>query len=86
MTAKNNLPRTERRPLDGDELSDLYEQFSECDTDDDGHIDFTEFSRLLDNLNLTLPPESRRAQFDEIDSDRDGAIAEMEFVQWWRRR
>ena len=87
MTAKKNkLPRTQGRPLGSDELSDLNEQFSECDTDDDGSIDFTEFSQLLGNLNSTLPPEKRRAQFDEIDSARDGVISQMEFVQWWRGR
>lgn len=78
------IPPPARRPLTGDELADLQEQFDECDADGDGRIDFTEFSQLLENLGSEVPPERRRSQFDVIDLDHDGAIDRAEFMEWWR--
>jgi Ca2+-binding EF-hand superfamily protein len=81
---KGTPPPFVRRPLSGDELADLTEQFDECDADGDGRIDFTEFSQLLEHLGSEVPPEKRRAGFDAIDLDKDGAINMSEFVEWWR--
>ena len=50
----------------------------------DQRIDFTEFSQLLENLGSEVPPERRRARFNELDTDRDGAIDRREFMEWWR--
>lgn len=83
MNEKARRPRP-ARPLSGDELADLQEQFAECDANGDGRIDFTEFAELLENLGSTVPPEKQRGHFDAIDLDRDGAIDRNEFLQWWR--
>ena len=72
------------RPLSSDELADLDEQFDECDANGDQRIDFTEFSQLLENLGSEVPPRQRRARFDAIDADHDGAISRPEFMEWWR--
>lgn len=84
MADKRNPPRPVRRPLSSDELADLAEQFDECDADGDQRIDFTEFSQLLENLGSEVPPARRRARFDAIDTDHDGAIGRSEFMDWWR--
>lgn len=84
MTPRHDSDRPKSRPLSGDELADLEEQFDECDADGDRRISFAEFSQLLENLGSEVPSEKRRAQFDEIDLDRDGAIVRSEFMQWWR--
>lgn len=73
-----------QRPLSGDDLADLAEQFDECDVDGDQRIDFAEFSQLLENLESEVPPAQRRSRFDAIDLDHDGAISRHEFMQWWR--
>lgn len=84
MKTPRNPDRPARRPLSGDELADIEEQFDECDADGDQRIDFTEFAQLLENLGADVPPAQRRGRFEEIDSDRDGAIDRQEFTQWWR--
>jgi Ca2+-binding EF-hand superfamily protein len=74
----------QRRALSGDDLADIEGQFDECDVDGDQRIDFAEFSQLLENLGADIPPTQRRSRFDEIDSDRNGAIDRSEFTDWWR--
>ena len=86
MDAMNHPPLKEKRALSGDELADLHDQFGECDADGDGCIDLAEFSRLLGCLVTNPAPQQGRAQFDEIDVDRDGVITQDEFMQWWRGR
>jgi Ca2+-binding EF-hand superfamily protein len=71
-------------PLTSDDLADLAEQFDECDADGDQRIDVTEFSQLLENLGSDVPTAQRRARFDAIDLNHDGAIDRNEFMQWWR--
>jgi Ca2+-binding EF-hand superfamily protein len=83
MSTKRNPPSS-GRPLSGDDLADLTEQFDECDVDGDQRIDFIEFSQLLENLGSEVPPAQRRTRFDAIDLDHDGAIDRGEFMQWWR--
>jgi len=84
MKTPRNPDRRKKRPLSGDELADIEEQFDECDADGDQRIDFTEFSQLLENLGADIPAAQRRSRFDEIDSDRNGAIDRREFTEWWR--
>jgi Ca2+-binding EF-hand superfamily protein len=84
MISRRISPAFGRRNLSSDELADCEEQFDECDADGDQRMDFTEFSQLLEKLGSEVPPASRRASFDTIDRDRDGAISRTEFMQWWR--
>jgi Ca2+-binding EF-hand superfamily protein len=84
--SKHNPPPSARRPLSGDDLADLDEQFDECDVDGDQRIDFIEFSQLVENLGSEVPPAQGRALFDALDVDHDGAIDRREFVEWWRCR
>jgi Ca2+-binding EF-hand superfamily protein len=84
MIRRNTNPRASG-PLTSDELADLAEQFDECDADGDQRIDFTEFSQLLENLGSDIAPAQRRARFDAIDLNHDGAIDRNEFMQWWRK-
>lgn len=84
MANKHDPHRPAPRALSSDELADLDEQFDECDADGDQRIDFTEFSQLLENLGSSVPPSQRRARFDAIDANHDGAIDRREFMEWWR--
>jgi Ca2+-binding EF-hand superfamily protein len=84
MATRREAQRGKGRALTSDELADAEEQFDECDTDGDRRIDFAEYSQLVENLGLELPPTQRRNRFDAIDSDADGAIDRSEFIDWWR--
>ena len=84
MTTRREPERSKSRPLTSDELADAEEQFDECDADGDQRIDFTEYSQLLDNLGVEVPPAHRRSRFNAIDANRDGAIDRSEFLEWWR--
>ena len=84
MDRKLEKPPTVRRVLSGDDIADMDEQFDECDADGDQRIDFGEFSLLLERLGSELAPAQRRARFDAIDTDRNGAINRQEFMAWWR--
>jgi Ca2+-binding EF-hand superfamily protein len=84
MSRKAGTPTSTLRPLSGDELADLDEQFDECDANGDQRIDFAEFSQLLENLGSELRGTQRRLRFEAIDADHDGAIDRREFMDWWR--
>lgn len=84
MTTRREAQPGKGRALTSDELADAQEQFDECDADGDQRIDFAEYSQLLDNLGVELPPTQRRNRFNAIDSDGDGAIDRSEFIDWLR--
>ena len=66
--------------------NELRESFDHFDRDNNGAIDFDEFSELLGVLNSEMETESRRMGFDIIDSDGNGTIDFDEFVSWWREQ
>lgn len=82
MATRREAQRRKGRALTGDELADAEEQFDACDTNGDRRIDFAEYSQLLENLGLGLPPTQRRNRFNAVDSDGDGAIDRSEFIDW----
>lgn len=63
-------------------IEELREDFAEVDDDQDGQIDFAEFSNLMENLEAGMSPDHLRIGFREIDSDHDGRINLTEFVAW----
>jgi Ca2+-binding EF-hand superfamily protein len=81
MTSPNqSIPRS--RPFRSDELAEAEEHFDVCDLDGDQHIDFTEYSKLLDSLGVDMSLAQRRRHFDAIDANRDGTIDRREFMVW----
>lgn len=83
-TPKSPVPHT-RRPVAPVEMTDVDDQFDECDVDGDERIDFTEFSALLDRLGSEVPVRMRRRRFNDIDVNRDGRIDRREFFEWLER-
>ncbi len=61
----------------------LRARYQSYDRDGDGHIDFTEFSALLDELGLGYEEAQARAAFTALDGDRNGQIDFDEFSEWW---
>lgn len=64
-------------------LEELRENFSECDENNDGKIQFDEFESLLKNIGADTSAEENRLGFDEVDTDKDGSISFDEFVAWF---
>jgi Ca2+-binding EF-hand superfamily protein len=71
--------------LDPEFLRELQDDFEFADGDHDGHIDFGEFSGLLDELGAEMSATDLRIGFEEIDTDRNGRIGFYEFVAWWTK-
>lgn len=63
-------------------VEELREDFAEVDDDQDGQIDFGEFSHLMENLEARVSHTDLRIGFGEIDADGDGRINLAEFVGW----
>jgi Ca2+-binding EF-hand superfamily protein len=76
----------DRDPRAPESPRELREDFRAVDADDDGLIDFAEFSGLMENLEAEMSAEELRIGFSEIDANRDGRIDLREFVAWWTER
>jgi len=63
-------------------IEELREDFATVDADQDGWIDFPEFTSLMDHLNAEMSHEDLRTGFGVIDADGDGRISLAEFVAW----
>lgn len=66
-------------------IEELREDFAEVDDDQDGSIDYGEFTILMDNLNSGMTDSVLRIGFGEIDADHDGRISLAEFIAWRSR-
>lgn len=73
--------------LTQDQLDEIKENFEHFDSDSDGTINFTEFSRLMQALGAgAVDDEARKAGFDIVDSDDNGHIDLEEFIAWWSNK
>lgn len=64
----------------------LREDFDFNDSNKDGRITLGEFVRFMSALEAGVTAEECRIGFEQIDTDRDGAIGFDEFVAWWTER
>jgi Ca2+-binding EF-hand superfamily protein len=68
---------------DAQELAEIDALFARADGDHDGQINFTEFRRLVRELDADLAEEEMRIGFTETDSNGNGRINIDEFRAWW---
>jgi Ca2+-binding EF-hand superfamily protein len=66
-----------------EELAEIDALFARADADHDGQINFTEFERLVRELDADVPTEEMRIGFTETDVNRNGRINIDEFRAWW---
>lgn len=71
-----------RPAIPNERIEELREDFAAVDDDQDGRIDFAEFTVLMNELGAEMSSEVLRIGFGEIDTDRDGRISLAEFVAW----
>ena len=65
---------------------EITEDFSCCDGNGDGRIDYAEFKEFLECLDAQIAEAQLLVGFREIDTDRDGLIDLSEFIRWWREQ
>jgi Ca2+-binding EF-hand superfamily protein len=63
-------------------IEELNEDFAAVDEDQDGRIDYAEFTVLMDELGAGMSGDVLRIGFGEIDTDQDGRISLAEFIAW----
>jgi Ca2+-binding EF-hand superfamily protein len=68
-----------------EERARLRESFDAFDLNHDGRLTLGEFIRFMEDLDENLTAEECEIGFDEIDTDRDGAIEFEEFATWWTK-
>jgi Ca2+-binding EF-hand superfamily protein len=61
----------------------LREDFDFNDLNRDGHLTLGEFIRFMRGADENMTAEECQIGFDEIDTNRDGAIGFDEFFAWW---
>ena len=65
-----------------EERARLREDFDYNDVNHDGRLTLGEFIHFMHNMDEDMTSEECQIGFDEIDTDRDGAIEFEEFVAW----
>ena len=65
-----------------EERARLRQDFDYNDLNHDGRLTLGEFIRFMRNVDEDLTAEQCEIGFDEIDTNRDGAIEFEEFVAW----
>jgi hypothetical protein len=71
-----------RSSVPPERIEELREDFEAVDGDQDGRIDYGEFSVLMDGMDPDMGDALLRIGFREIDTDQDGRISLTEFVAW----
>ena len=72
--------------MEGQQKPDLEElrcPFDRFDTDNNGRIDFQEFSDLLEVTGPLPTEEEKQIAFTVIDTDGNGTVSLDEFISWW---
>lgn len=71
--------------LSKDELVEIRKLFERFDVDDNDTIDWEEFCKLVDDLQLDISLENRTKVFNIIDANNTGMISFEEFTEIWKK-
>jgi Ca2+-binding EF-hand superfamily protein len=82
--------RKDRTSLDyvrpgAEERGRLRETFDFNDINKDGRLTLGEFIRFMESVDESVTSAECEIGFDEVDTNRDGAIEFDEFYEWWTR-
>lgn len=82
--------RKDRTTLDyvrpgAEERGRLRETFDFNDANKDGRLTLGEFIRFMESVDENVTATECEIGFDEIDTNRDGALEFDEFYDWWTR-
>lgn len=71
------------KELSEEELEEINENFDNFDIDNNGLVDFMEFTYLVDSLGGKMDQDEMQKGFKEADTDNDTFINIDEFTDWW---
>lgn len=74
----------QNKPITEQQLSEIKENFSFCDRDNNNQIDLSEFTELLKIISPSSSKEQAEAGFSLVDENNDGHIDLEEFIGWWQ--
>ncbi|MDH3587789.1 MAG: EF-hand domain-containing protein [Gammaproteobacteria bacterium] len=63
---------------------EIRESFEYFDRDQNGYIDFDEFTELLKVISPESTVQQAAEGFSIIDTNADGHVDLEEFIEWWR--
>jgi len=66
--------------LDHDEMLTYFNNF---DSNNNGMLEFSEFTELIRSLGLNMDHEQLKDGFDKIDTGNNNLINFEEFMAWW---
>jgi len=69
-----------------EERGRLREDFDFNDLNKDGRLTLGEFMRYMREVDENMTSEECEIGFEEMDTDRDGAIEFEEFFAWWTQK
>ncbi len=69
--------------IDQEKIDEMKEIFDHFDTDNNGEIDYNEFTQLIEALQGDMSAEEMLVGFDVIDVDNNKNIDFDEFIEWW---
>ncbi len=72
--------------LADEESKELKSTFDKYDKNNNGCLDWDEFTCLIDELVGEMTLEEKSVAFHLVDSDHNGWINFEEFVTWWGNR
>lgn len=68
------------------QIAEIAAEFALADKDDDGYIDAVEFRELGRKTGVDLSSEEAEAAVAVLDTNKDGVVEFLEFVQWFKEK
>ena len=65
------------------DYDEMLTYFTNFDDNNDGVLDFSEFSELISSLGLNMNYQQLKDGFDKIDTGNNNVINFEEFIAWW---
>lgn len=70
--------------LSADARAEARKNFAFFDSDNNGYIDFEEFSEVLNVISSNVSTQQAAEGFSMVDTDSDGQVSFDEFITWWQ--
>lgn len=71
--------------LTENDLTEIKKIFQKYDLDDNDTIDWEEFCKMVDDLDVDLSIQDKAVVFDKVDANHTGMISFDEFLTCWKK-
>lgn len=72
--------------LSTDELVEIKKIFDQFDTDDNDTLDWDEFCKMVDSMDIDVSIEQRAKIYDKLDANHTGMVSFEEFARIWENK